>query len=310
MKFTCQTTAILLPFAFCLMTLQPAVSQDETKKDEPKKKAAQPTRKISSFAELCIAYETQKIKFKRNDKNESILFQTSKGVFSGVMVVKWERANGVCHFIQTMPLELKAEQVDLFLRAAQTLNHGFLFPGLGVNLNNMGTYYRLSIPVAPRGYLLDFEVGTYTKFALNKISEFMPSLKDTLDKKIKIEELILSHQKHIRALRAKLSKKISLSGKFTRDTLGSHWELDFSKPGVVQVSRDDKVGVVSTIKIEGDQITFTDQKGPLAAKEPGVYKIFLSNDKLSFRVSEDPVEARTVLLGGGTWNLEKWKRVW
>lgn len=282
-----------------------AWGQDEfpSAKTEPGTRSA--NQKITTFTQLCAAYRAQKIKFQKNENNESLLFKTSKGKFAGVMVVKWDTGSGVVHFIQTMPLTLEKEQVPLFLKIAQTLNHGFVFPGIGVNLDNFGTYYRLSIPVAPRGYLFDYEIGTYTKFALNKATEFLPTIQEALEGNIKLEELILFHQKHLRDLRSQIRKDVNLQGMFVRESGGVRWELDFTKPGIVRFSRDGEVERVATYQIAGNQVTFQDQTGSPLAEKKGVYEVFISNQKLTFRNSNDPVESRGGVLAGGTWTEKK-----
>ncbi|MEC9091275.1 MAG: hypothetical protein VX438_01120 [Planctomycetota bacterium] len=257
-------------------------------------------QKITSFRELCKAYEAQKIRFQKNDRNESLLFETRKGKFDGLMVVKWDAGSGVVHFIQTMPLTLKKDQVSLFLEISQTLNHGFLFPGISVNLENLGTYYRLSVPVAPRGYLFDYEVGTYTKFALNKAAEFLPTIELGLEKKIKVEELLLFHQKKMRDLRSQFPMDLEVHGKFVRHSGDVTWELDFTKSGVVRFIREGKVERVSDFEIVKEKIIFKGQDSTVE-NESGHYEIFLSNQKLTFRKSKDPVDSRSVLLTGGPW---------
>ena len=110
-------------------------------------------------------------------------------------MVRWDSGNGILHLIQTLPLRVTEDKYNLFLKAAQKLNHGFLFPGIGVNLENGGTYYRLSIPVQPRGFLFDYELGAYNRFAIQKAKEFYPTLEAAVDGKVTIDELILHHQK-------------------------------------------------------------------------------------------------------------------
>lgn len=289
----------------------PSETQDDSNKSidsiksEPPRKIRRADEMVQSFAELCEAYAAQKIKFKRNDENQTLIFLTKQGDFTALMVVKWDSSNGVVHFIQTMPLAVKEDQVDLYLKVSQTLNHAFLFPGLGVDLDKKGTYYRLSVPVAPRGYLFDYEVGTYTKFVLNKAAEFLPTIKAALNEEIGVDEVILSHKKHLKKLLAEKQSQLSLNGKYRRAAFGSQWVLDFTQPGVVRVSSDGEVGVVSNYRLKGNQITFSDKEGKLAAKEDGVYTLFNSNGILTFTLKNDPAKRRSDLLIRGPWKIAK-----
>ena len=257
--------------------------------------------RVESYADLVESFEAMKIKFQNNEEGRTIMFETRRKGFEGVMVVKWDDRNGVMHLIQTMPLRIEKENFDRFLLVAQKLNHGFLFPGLGINLDNGGTYYRLSIPVSPRGYLLRNELETYTRFSISKAAEFLPTIKKAMNEKIAIDELIPLHQKHLRDMAAKPKSTINLSGKFKRNALDSEWELDFSTAGQVTLKRDGEKNVVSKITIEGTEYSFEDVEGTLKASGVGKYQVALDGDELTFRLKEDAAKARATLLTGGKW---------
>ena len=81
--------------------------------------------------------------------------------------------------------------------------------------------------------------------------------------------------------------------------------LDFSESGKVKVLRDRKLGVESKLTIKGDECALEDLAGPLAAKEPGTYRIVSSDDKLTFRALVDSANERKAVLAGGTWKVKK-----
>ena len=257
--------------------------------------------RVESYADLVDSFDDMKINFQNNEEASTLLFQTKRKNFEGVMVVKWDDRNGVMHLIQTMPLRIEKEKFSRFLLVAQKLNHGFLFPGLGINLDNGGTYYRLSIPVSPRGYILRKELETYTRFSINKAAEFLPTIKKAMNEEIAIDELIPLHQKHLREMAAKPKSTIKLSGKFKRNAMDSEWELDFSKEGQVTLKRDGEKNVVSKITIEGTEYSFEDQEGTLKAAGIGTYQVALDGDQLTFRLKEDASKNSASLLTGGKW---------
>lgn len=273
---------------------------DNAQKENPDPQASR-QKKISSYEQLVQAYEKQKIKFDKNDQAQSLIFQTRKGDFQGVMVVKWDSVNGVLHLIQTMPFKVEKKQRALYLEAAQTLNHGFLFPGLGINLANGGTYYRLSVPVAPRGYIHDYELGTYNRFVLNKAVEFMPTLLQVLDGKVTVDEVILFHQKRLREIADREKQLPRLSGWFSRESENGEWRIDFYSPGRARVYKGRELAVETTYTLKEDVCTFNDEKGPMATKGAGIYKVFVSKDKVSFRLNEDESKSRASVLSGGVW---------
>ena len=69
----------------------------------------------------------------------------------------------------------------------------------------------------------------------------------------------------------------------------------------------DKVLVEGTYKVMTDEIEFTDEKGPMAAKDakPGKYKWKLEGKALSFTKVSDEAEGRSKGLTGTTWTFEK-----
>ena len=221
-----------------------------------------------------------------------------------MIVVRWDQPNGVCHFIQTLPLVLEAKQVPSYLDAATRLNHGFLFPGLGMNPDNHGTYYRLSIPVAPRGYLYDYEVMTYTKFVLDKAVEFLPTLKMAVAGEIEGKDVVAKHKEQLRKAFAEQSGRLELVGKYTSEALDEKWTLTLSGNGRVELLRGSSSAVISSFSIADDTITFVDRSGVLASKEKGVYQFKLDGDELTFTLKEDDAVGRKKVL-----TTNPWKRI-
>ena len=190
----------ILFFGISCLLLLSSSTLSRLSAQEPAPAAATPATapaqesRVASFAGLVEFYKSQKIMLNVDEPNESLQFAMQKENFSGVMVVKWDGRNGVCHFIQTMSYAVPEDKVQTYLLAASRLNHGFLFPGIGINLDNLGTYYRLTVPVAPKGYLSSTEVGTFSNFTLNKAVEFLPTLKEVLDGKVAVKDVVAHHQ--------------------------------------------------------------------------------------------------------------------
>jgi len=84
--------------------------------------------------------------------------------------------------------------------------------------------------------------------------------------------------------------------------------LKFDEKGRFALTdKDGKTLVEGAYKVTKDQIEFTDEKGPFAAKDakPGKYKWKLEEKKLSFTKVEDESEGRSKGITGTTWTLEK-----
>ena len=265
----------------------------------------QPTGiKVTSFEELVNVFKTRNIAIESNSKNQVIQINASQDDSRSVLVIKWDNKNGVIHYIQVMPLILKEEQEALFLQSAAILNHGFLFPGIGINPVNHGTYYRLSLPISPRGYLWDFEVITLTRFTMNKAAEFLPTLTAILDGKIEVKDTLTAHQQHLKALAKSRIVSNIFTRKYSTQALGSEWILDFKKE-TVQLLRDGKLAIQSNYSVNNNQLTFTDTAGPLASKDAATYQYRLDQDRLIFDVVNDTSSGRTKVITGDLWTLTK-----
>lgn len=294
-------SALLAFSAWSILALpSQGVAQDETEKQSEDPKT--PTRrKVTNFQELQAAFEAQKIKVQAKKESSTILFATRRGSFSGTMVVKWDAKNGVCHFIQSMPMKIPKEDYSRFLVAAAKLNHGFLFPGIGMNVDNGGVYYRLSIPVAPRNYLFDYEIGNYTRFTLNKAAEFLPTLQLVMKNNIEVDKVIATHQNHLRILRETQRNQQAIVGNFKTEFKGSEFELGFEGSGKVTLKRDGAVVVNSNYSFRGNSIRFLDVDGEMAEKEPGIYSVTFELGVIRFKLGSDPSDGRVLLLTSADW---------
>ena len=84
--------------------------------------------------------------------------------------------------------------------------------------------------------------------------------------------------------------------------------LKFEDNGKFSLKKDDgKLFVAGTYKVTKNQIEFTDETGPMAAKDakPGKYEWKLESDKLTFTKVEDESEGRSKGLTHSDWNLQK-----
>lgn len=288
-----------------------SIAQDEeSKKTNPtptsKQQTKQPAKpqQIASYADLVKAYERQNISVKSNEKSQTLMFQTKRPEFVGVMVVKWDQVNGVCHFIQTTPFKIEKDDYPLYLEAAAKLNHGFLFPGIGLDMERGGNYYRLSVPIEPRKYLFDYEIASYTNFTLNKASEFLPTLKKVIDGTTKVENVVKVHQLHMIELRTERNAMAKLAGKYESDALDEAWTIIFFKNGNIHLLRDGEKEVQSSYKVKGNQITVQDLDGKLASEKPGIYKFQIKDEQLIFTLVKDDAEDRVEVV-----TSKPWKRI-
>lgn len=89
---------------------------------------------------------------------------------------------------------------------------------------------------------------------------------------------------------------------------GDKVTLLFDDNGKFTLKKEDgKVLVAGTYKVTKTQIEFTDETGPLAAKDakPGKYEWKLESGKLTFSIVEDESQGRSNGLTRPTWTAQK-----
>jgi hypothetical protein len=87
------------------------------------------------------------------------------------------------------------------------------------------------------------------------------------------------------------------------------WSIKFEAKGKLTVLRGGKVVVEGTYKASETEVTLTDEKGPLAAKDEaaktGKYKWKREGGKLTFTLVEDKSKGRELLLTMNEWTRPK-----
>jgi hypothetical protein len=93
-----------------------------------------------------------------------------------------------------------------------------------------------------------------------------------------------------------------------KDPGGTVWAVSFDGKGKFTVTRAGKEAVEGTYKVNKDEISFTDDKGPFAGKgdaRTGTYKWKLEGGKLRFTKVNDASEGRSEVLTAGAWEKKE-----
>lgn len=251
--------------------------------------------RVEDFAGLVKILQGDKINHEANVKEQYAVVPINKGGLKSAQVIRWAGKDGVVHFIQVIPLKIPAENLAAFESAMVRLNHSFPVPGLGMNHDNMTPYFRLTVPLQPRGHILENEVKEYFSFCVNQSIQFYPTLAAIAKGEVPAEKALDFHRKRIQA-------SLGPMGAWQREFGGSQWVLSINQKGEVTLLKDGAVAVDSLITVKGDQMTFDDVTGPLAVEEKGAYKFKVEGKTMTFTPVEDPSEKRKQVLSSGPWS--------
>ena len=87
------------------------------------------------------------------------------------------------------------------------------------------------------------------------------------------------------------------------------WSITFDGKGKYTVTRGKMAVVEGSYKVSGDELTLTDEKGPLVSKnedeKTGKYKWKLDGNKLTFKPVADKSKGRELALTAGPWVMQQ-----
>ena len=254
---------------------------------------AQPSE-VTSFNELKAALTRIGINHQANDEQLFALVAVQNKEFKAAQVIRWAQPDGVVHFIQVIPVKVPEEQISNVEAAIVRLNHSYPIPGLGMNHQTQTLYFRMTVPLLPRGHILDTEIRDYFGYCVNQAIQLEPTMTALSEGKVTSENAMDYHRKQVQA-------SLGPIGGWKKSALGSEWSLIIKPNGEVTLRKDGEVVVDSMVTIEGQNMTFDDVNGTLAADENGTYSFAIQDGQLTFTLVEDPSEGRQKILTGAPW---------
>ena len=261
---------------------------------------------VTNFNGLVKLLNRDSVTHQTDAENQLVLIPTEKAGMDSVFIIRWAAKEGFVHFIHRIPLKIPTERLAEVETAFCRLNHAIAFPGLGVNHETLGIYYRMSIPYQPRGGLRPEEIRSYFSNTLSQGERWRPAITAIVEGNASGKTIAEDVNKKSSDDLAKVSLGEFPAGEMNCEFSGSKWQLKFEDGKKVTLLRDGKVAVVSTYQIRENQIRFSDITGPMATKEPGVYRLIVPTEKgsLTFAMVEDPAEGRVKLLTNGVWETK------
>lgn len=251
-------------------------------------------KRVESLEDFVEILKADKVNHQANIEDQYVVVPVNKNGLKAAQVIRWAAKDGVVHFIQVIPMKFSDDVIPAVESAMVRLNHSYPIPGLGMNHENNTPYFRLTVPLQPRNYLLDVEVKEYFSFCVNQAVNFVPTLAAVANKEIQPEQ-VLDYQRSV------IQKMIGPLGSWKREFGGSQWSLAIKPNGETTLRRDGKVVVDTMMTLKGNEVTFKDVTGDLAVDEPGVYQFVVEGTTMTFTVVNDQADGRKQVLTSGPW---------
>jgi hypothetical protein len=164
----------LLPFVAVVAVPFVATGQDG-------QEAAEAPRVLTTYQDLIDLLKRDSVKHETDNKKALVRIPTKREDLEGTMLIRWQAAEGVVQFIQTLPMDISEDRIPAMETAVLRLNHALAVPGFGLDHQNRKLYYRFVAPFMPRGGLQDKEVRLYFQLTLKQAAEFFAPLKQVAE---------------------------------------------------------------------------------------------------------------------------------
>jgi len=183
----------LLCILLAVAPIASAVGQEPEKKPEL----------LTSYQDVLEVLTDDSVLHQPNNKNQSIRIPTKRKGSDAVMIIRWQTNEGVISFVQSMPMEVPEERIKSLETVMMRLNHMLAIPGFTINHANRLPYYRLVIPLHPRGGIQTNEFRLYLQLTLKHATTFFEPLQQVAEEgadPVEVIDKILQNSKDRKAV--------------------------------------------------------------------------------------------------------------
>ena len=254
---------------------------------------------VQNFDALVELLNRDSVTHQTDVDEQYVVIPTEKGGMDSVFVISWAGEDGVVHFIHQMPIEMPKDKLNDVETAMVRLNHAMPVPGLGINHDSELLYFRMTIPIQPRGGMTPQEVRAFFSHTLSQSEEWRPVMSAVIKGEVSPESIV----EYANSREEASSTPKFPGGTMKREFADSQWQIVFADDKTVNVIRGEAVVVESTFELKENKIRFSDTGGPMSVEGFGVYEWAVSGQQVTFKKLEDVSEGRAMLLTTGPWSL-------
>jgi hypothetical protein len=126
---------------------------------------------VKSFADLLALLARDGVPHEPNPTARSVHIPTEHKGVAGVQLVRWQDADAVLQFIQSMSVEIPEDRVAAVASATLRLNHALAWPGLDLDEDSRRLAFRVVLPLLPRGGVEPREIQTCFRIAVSAAAD-------------------------------------------------------------------------------------------------------------------------------------------
>ena len=134
------------------------------------------TGRINNFQDLLSLLARDQVLHQTTSDPNAVAIPTRRGTMEGVLLLRWQAAQGVVQLVQSLPLEVPIERVAAVQDAILRLNHALAMPGFGINPALRTPYYRVVLPLHASMPVTDMMLRALFSAAVRNAADFLPSL--------------------------------------------------------------------------------------------------------------------------------------
>ena len=131
---------------------------------------------ITSYASLLALLERDGVMHLNHAVDQTVQIPTQRGQLDGILLIRWQEADGVVQFIQSLPVPVPEDKIPAMESAIARLNHALALPGLDLNHEYRSLVYRQTLPLFPRGYVMPDELQAMFRLCVKTASDVLPTL--------------------------------------------------------------------------------------------------------------------------------------
>jgi hypothetical protein len=153
------------------------------------------TTLITNYPEFIRFLEHESVMHQSVEAEKSAYIPTQLKGLEGVQLIRWQEADSVLQFIQSMPIEVPEDRIAAVESATARLNHALAIPGIDLNHEGKNLAYRLILPLKPRGGVQPDEISAYFRLAVQIATELVPTLQRVVSGQLASADVVADAQK-------------------------------------------------------------------------------------------------------------------
>lgn len=131
---------------------------------------------VRTYAQLVELLTRDQVSFQADPPNQSVHIPTRARGADGVLVIRWQEAEGMAQLVHPLPITLTPRRLSAVEAAIARVNHALILPGFGINHEANLIYYRIALPVPNEG-VPDHAIQGLFSAAVRTAADFGPSLR-------------------------------------------------------------------------------------------------------------------------------------